>query len=138
MNSLRILVVEDHDESRLALSRLLRMSGHEAVPAANAHEARALAASAMFDVLLIDLALPDGSGTDLLRDLRQSSNAPALALTALGEEWFAGTGANAGFSGWLVKPMVFEDLMSAVEAAAGRSAPSQYAASSSSSLSHRV
>lgn len=138
MNSLRILVVEDHDESRLALTRLLCMSGHAAVPAANGREARALAASGMFDVLLIDLALPDGSGTDLLRDLRHASVAPALAITALGEEGFAGAGLQAGFCGWLVKPVLFEDLMSAVESAAHTPAPPSFATSPPSPDSYGV
>ncbi|MDB5289913.1 MAG: hybrid sensor histidine kinase/response regulator [Phycisphaerales bacterium] len=119
MIPLRILLVEDHDESRLALERLLHMSGHSASLATCAADARSLAASEVFNVLLIDLGLPDGSGIDLLRDLRANSAAPALALTAFGEEWFADSCVEAGFCGWLVKPVVFDDLLHAIESAAG-------------------
>lgn len=133
MNPLRILLVEDHDESRLALDRLLRMSGHSAALAASAAEARSLTASEPFQILLIDLGLPDGSGIDLLRDLRSNSNAPALALTAFGEEWFASSCVEAGFCGWLVKPVVFDDLLLAIDSAVRGTTPPLLAAPPSAS-----
>lgn len=117
MNGLRILLVEDHDESRVALDRLLRLSGHETFPAATAREARMVAAIEDLDLLLIDLLLPDASGVDLLRDLRAHTAAPAIAMSGLAEEGIERACDEADFRGHVRKPVVFDDLQLALESA---------------------
>ena len=67
--------------------------------------------------MLLDLILPDGTGVDLLRDLRMHSAAPAVAMTGMGEQWIATACAEAGFCGQLTKPVVFDELEAALEAA---------------------
>src|SRR5436305_3286494 len=63
--SLRILVVEDHGDTLQALSNLLTHFGHEISVADDAESARKIIGSKDFDVVLADIALPDGSGYDL-------------------------------------------------------------------------
>ncbi len=64
--SLRILVVEDHSDTLDALSRLLSRFGHEISVADRAQNALNMINSKQFDVVLCDIALPDGSGYDVI------------------------------------------------------------------------
>jgi CheY-like chemotaxis protein len=128
--ALDVLLVEDHDESRVALGRLLSMSGLRPTLAAGMREGLELLAGSRFDVLLIDLVLPDGSGLQLVRDSRSLTSAPAIAMTGLGEEPLVQACVEAGFVSHLVKPVVFDELLTAIHRAASQSAvtPSLHAA----------
>src|SRR4051812_13214832 len=82
---MRILVVDDDSPTRELLARSLGRAGHVASVAANCQEAEAMARGEHFDVLVLDVMLPDGSGLDLCRDLRQQHvKTPILLLTAQG------------------------------------------------------
>ena len=67
---LRVLIVEDHDDSREALEQLCRRTGHTCMAAGNRAEALAMLIRRPPDVLVLDLMLPDGSGVELLRVVR--------------------------------------------------------------------
>src|SRR5262249_32741705 len=66
----RILLVEDHEDSNRSLTNLLRRRGHDVHSALNLQSALDLSSKVQFDVLVSDLALPDGSGIDLIRRLQ--------------------------------------------------------------------
>lgn len=121
--ALTILLVEDHEHTRQVLARLLQRAGHRVVTAANVEEAVALAHSANPppEVLISDLGLPDGSGIDILRRLRDSGlQIPGIALSGYGMEDDVLRTREAGFAAHLVKPVKFEQLVSALsEVAAG-------------------
>jgi len=68
--SLRLLLVEDHEPTLQVLIRLLAKAGHQIVTARNIAEGRAAAVSATFDLVISDLGLPDGTGIELMSDLR--------------------------------------------------------------------
>src|SRR4051812_17700019 len=79
-----VVVVEDHADSRRALARLLEMSGYEVRCAGSVHEALEVVASHGCDLLIADLGLPDGSGLDLMRQLRGAYGLTrGIALTGL-------------------------------------------------------
>src|SRR5439155_17798945 len=63
---LRLLLVEDHDDTREVLARLLRRRGYEVDSARNAQEARSLSSGKSFDLLVSDIGLPDLTGCELL------------------------------------------------------------------------
>jgi CheY-like chemotaxis protein len=110
--SLRILVVEDHSETLQALSRLLSHFGHEVSVAEGAQNAMSMIDSKAFDVVLCDIALPDGSGYDLIAEAKRKRPVKAVAITG-----FAGTediqrGREAGFDFHLAKPVDFHELRS--------------------------
>jgi CheY-like chemotaxis protein len=90
MCTLRILLVEDHDDTRKAMGMFLRAHGHRTQVAAGVQEALDLAAKSdtRFDLLLSDLRLPDGTGWDLLRRLKEEGARPqqAVALSGSGSE----------------------------------------------------
>lgn len=119
---IRVLLVEDHDDSRIALSRLLEMSDCQVKPAANLAMARSALASGTFDVHVIDLVLPDGSGFELMGDSQPWRMTPTIAMSGL-DDFQATTDQSAvDFCDHLRKPVVFNELLSAVRKAAMRSA----------------
>jgi len=108
--SLRILVVEDHGDTRQALSNLLTHFGHEISVADDAESARKIIGSKEFDVVLADIALPDGSGYDLVAEAKQKRPVKAVALTGFGAPDDIERGKEAGFDFHLTKPVDFHEL----------------------------
>jgi len=114
--SLEILLVEDHDDTARVLSRLLQRLGHR-VRVADSVSAALSAANQPFDLLLSDIGLPDGTGNDLIRKLRQqrSQHFPAVALTGFGMEEDVAKSREAGFTDHLTKPVNFQRLQMVVQ-----------------------
>lgn len=108
--SLRILVVEDHRETLQALSRLLGYFGHEISLAEGARSALEVIDSKEFDVVLCDIALPDGSGYDLIAAAKRKRPVKAVALTGFGAPEDIERGKEAGFDFHLTKPVDFHEL----------------------------
>jgi CheY-like chemotaxis protein len=80
-----------------------------------------MAAEHSFDLLISDLGLPDGSGVDLMRELRSRGHAfPAIALSGYGQEKDLAQSRSAGFQAHLVKPVDIDDLLKAVDRAAAQ------------------
>src|ERR1700722_10243549 len=82
---LKILLVEDHKDSAEVLSLLLTKEGHEVLTAGEIATALDVAKKVFFDVLLSDMGLPDGTGADLMRQLRAKGlTIPGIALSGHG------------------------------------------------------
>jgi HAMP domain-containing protein/signal transduction histidine kinase len=111
---MRILLVEDHEDTNRSLTNLLRRRGYHVQSALNFQSALDLSANEEFDVLISDLALPDGSGIDLIQNL---SSKPALriALTGFGMEDDIRKSHEAGFQHHLVKPIDLNKLDSLIQ-----------------------
>jgi PAS domain S-box-containing protein len=108
---LRILLVEDHRNTATIMAHLLRRLGHTVELADTVQAAIGLAESQQFDVLLSDIGLPDGSGLDLMRDLRQRGHRmPAVALSGYGMDDDIRASLAAGFAEHLVKPIELTHL----------------------------
>jgi hypothetical protein len=108
---LRILMVEDHGETRDVLSNLLRHIGHEVVAAASAAAACEAIDSEKFDIILSDIGLPDGSGYALVTEAKQKQpSIRAIALTGFTTEQDARFSRDAGFDFHLTKPLDFHEL----------------------------
>ena len=121
----RVLVVEDDSNLRLALVDNLGDEGHEVTAAATLAEARRALSGGAFDVVVLDLMLPDGDGTALCRELRkQGTAARILMLTARTLEDDLVKGFEAGADDYLAKPYRLRELLARVAALARRSAGS--------------
>ena len=103
--TLRILLVEDHDDTRAVMQRLLTRWGHTVTLAASVAQARAALAGSTFDLLLSDVGLPDGTGHEVIAALREKSAAPAVAMSGYGMEADIRRVLDAGFAEHLVKPV---------------------------------
>ena len=110
----RVLLVEDHQPTRLAVQRLLERRNYSVVTAGSAAEARAVFADQPFDLLICDIGLPDATGCDLMRDLKQIRDIPGIAVTGYGAERDVEESLRAGFSAHIMKPMTVKALADAL------------------------
>ena len=114
---LRILVIEDDQQSRDYIAAALLEDGHTAVQAADGEAGLMIASSESFDVLIIDRMLPRLDGLSVLSALRSTGvQTPTLFLTALGSVQDRVTGLTGGGDDYLVKPFSYEELMARVNA----------------------
>jgi len=112
---LRILLVEDHRDTRRTLSRLLTHFGHEVFPAHNKESALKILGSGKIDVLLCDVGLPDGSGYEVVSQARQKRPIKAIAITGFGTEEDFRRSKEAGFDSHLVKPVDLHELQTVLD-----------------------
>lgn len=110
---MNILLVEDHEDSRVVLSNLLVHCGHEVASAGNMQEALRLLENLRFDVLVSDIGLPDGNGLDLVVEAKKKQPwKKTVALTAHERSGEKERGLLAGFDEYLTKPFDFHQLRS--------------------------
>jgi len=110
-----ILLVEDEISITEPLAEALRSEGFETQVAGTVAEALELARGAP-DLVLLDVMLPDGSGFDVCRELRQSSRVPIIMLTARGEEADRVVGLELGADDYVVKPFSAREVVARIRA----------------------
>lgn len=118
LDGVRILVVDDDDRLRGALTTLLHRAGAIVEVAESAAEARQLLDRFSAEVLLCDIAMPEEDGYTFVRKLRadpKRNRLPALALTAYASELDRADSAAAGFDRHIAKPVEFEHLVASIE-----------------------
>ena len=114
---LRVLLVEDHAVTAKLMQMVLTADGHAVKTAGDVATALDLAGRHAFDLLLSDLGLPDGSGYDLLRHLRQRGHKfPCIALSGYGQGEDLERSREAGFAAHLTKPASRRAVLEAVAA----------------------
>ncbi|HWA11143.1 MAG TPA: response regulator [Opitutaceae bacterium] len=113
----RVLLVEDHKPTSLALLHLLTRRNYTVMAAGSLAEARALAGRETFDLLISDIGLPDGSGCELMAELQGSRGLIGIALTGYGMEEDISRSQAAGFATHLTKPISVQALDRALAAA---------------------
>jgi two-component system KDP operon response regulator KdpE len=123
MSGARILVVDDEPQILRALQSTLRGAGYHVDTAATAEAALTLAATQPPDAIILDLVLPDGSGVDVCRELRQWTQVPVLVLSALGDEGEKVAALDAGADDYVTKPFGVEELLARVRAVLRRAGP---------------
>jgi CheY-like chemotaxis protein len=126
LNRLTVLVVDDDEDARDLITTTLAHEGARVVSAASLRDALDTLVSTTPDVIISDIAMPNGTGYDLARQIRAHANAklaavPAIALTAFGRVEDRERALSAGFDTHIVKPVEPLHLVEAVAAAARRS-----------------
>jgi signal transduction histidine kinase/CheY-like chemotaxis protein len=112
---LRILLVDDHQDTCTALERLLVRRGHLVSAAHNMRSAMEAAVRNQYDLLISDIALPDGTGMELMGYLRAISGIPGIAISGFGMNGDIERSLEAGFGEHLVKPIKMESLEAAIK-----------------------
>ena len=112
---LGILLVEDHEDTLKAMSRLLRKLEHRVTTATCVSGAIKAADNEKFDLVISDVGLPDGTGLQLMEQLRAMYPLKGIALTGYGMESDIEKTKLAGFQRHLTKPINFGDLQAAIE-----------------------
>jgi signal transduction histidine kinase/CheY-like chemotaxis protein len=111
----RVLVVDDHHDTCTGMKMMLERRGYEITLAHSAEQAVERARMQDFDLLISDIGLPDRSGYDLMRELRNSKGLRGIALSGFGMEHDVSKARAAGFSEHLTKPINFERLEEAIQ-----------------------
>ena len=110
---LTVLLVEDTEDNRFMMRRLLEMAGYRVVEAMNGEEAVKLAKSESPHLILMDLSLPviDGlAATRLIRKLPACESTPIIAVSAHDTSDFQSEAIEAGCNSYVTKPIDFNDL----------------------------
>jgi two-component system, OmpR family, KDP operon response regulator KdpE len=121
--STRVLVVDDEPHILRALQTNLRGAGYEVETAETGEQALSRAATRPPDAVILDLVLPDISGTEVCRRLREWSTAPIVVLSAVGEEREKIAALDAGADDYVTKPFGVEELLARLRAVMRRAAP---------------
>jgi two-component system copper resistance phosphate regulon response regulator CusR len=118
---MRILYVEDDPEARGFVGSALEEHGHEVTAAASASEGLEFATRGDHELLILDVGLPDGSGFDLLGEIRDRGvEVPAIFLTAQGQVADRIRGLDLGADDYLAKPFALAELLARVRALSRR------------------
>ena len=121
---MKLLVVEDDDETAAFLLRALQEAGHVVDRAASGRDGLLLAAGEPYDVIVLDRMLPPPDGLTIVRTIRAAGvKAPVLLLTALGGIDDRVEGLEAGGDDYLVKPFAMAELLARINALARRPPP---------------
>ncbi len=116
MSGARVLVVDDEPQILRGLRVVLRRAGFHVDVAASVAEALDALAVRPPDALVLDLILPDGTGVDVLRDLRRWSSLPVLVLSAVGDERMKVRALDAGADDYVTKPFGADELTARLRA----------------------
>ena len=107
----RILVVDDEAKIRLIIRKYAEFEGHEVEEAADGLQAVELCRKEDFDVILMDVMMPELDGFSACRQIRQEKDIPVIMLSARGEEYDRIHGFELGVDDYVVKPFSPKELM---------------------------
>lgn len=116
--NLRVLLVEDHEDTAIVLAQIIRGMGHDVDVCHTVATACEKIRTASFNLILSDIGLPDGTGLDFIKEARKVCDTPAIALTGYGMAEDIDRCLNAGFNDHLTKPIDFERLHRTLDLAA--------------------
>lgn len=117
----KLLLVEDEESLALGIEFSLKDEGYDVVRAATLEDGKNLFNLEKFDLLILDINLPDGSGYELCKYVREKSSVPIIFLTALDDEVNVVLGLEIGGDDYITKPFRVRELLSRVKALLRRS-----------------
>ena len=120
---MRVLIVEDDDAIATPLAKGLEREGLAVDRVETGNDALDRSAAGRFDVVLLDLGLPDRDGFDVCRELRARSDVPIIVVTARSEEVDRVVGLELGADDYIVKPFGLRELVARIRAVARRRTP---------------
>jgi DNA-binding NtrC family response regulator len=108
----RILIVDDERLIQQLLSQLLKEDGHSCETAGNVAEGRrAMEGGQVFDLVFCDVDMPDGSGLDLVKEMRGDGNdLPVVMMSGVHDASLAARAVDLGVEGYMLKPFPLEDV----------------------------
>ena len=118
----KILIVEDDSTISMGLSYYLKQEGYEVVTVITCKEALEVIDNS-FNLVLLDLSLPDGNGFDLFKELKGKTNVSVIFLTAVDEETSVVMGLDMGADDYITKPFKARELLSRIRNVLRRTAP---------------
>ena len=126
--SRKILLIEDEEKIARFVELELTHEGYEVTKSFNGREGLTLAESGEYELILLDVMLPELNGLEVLRRLRRTSDIPVIMLTARDAVMDKVSGLDAGADDYLAKPFAAEELLARVRALSRRPAEWEQAA----------
>ncbi|MTA94205.1 MAG: response regulator, partial [Actinobacteria bacterium] len=120
---MKVLLIEDDDAIASSLLAALTGTGIDAQREKTAHEGQTKAIAENFDVILLDLGLPDGDGLDVARKIRETAQTPIIIVSARGDEVDRIVGLEIGADDYVVKPFSQRELLARIRAVVRRNVP---------------
>jgi Response regulators consisting of a CheY-like receiver domain and a winged-helix DNA-binding domain len=117
-----ILVVDDEEMIRRLIVKYAEFEGHKVTEAADGMEAVVTARSGEFDIIIMDIMMPELDGFSACREIRKTSDVPIIMLSARGEDYDKINGFQLGVDDYVVKPFSPKELMLRIEAIMKRAA----------------
>ena len=112
----KILVVDDEEMIRRLITKYAAFEGHSVVEAADGMQAVQMCREGEYDILIIDIMMPELDGFSACREIRKFSDIPIIMLSARGEEYDKINGFSLGIDDYVVKPFSPKELMLRVDA----------------------
>lgn len=112
----KILVVDDEARIRELITKYAVFEGHDVTEAADGMEAVLLCRKTQFDIIIMDIMMPELDGFSACREIRKTSQTPIIMLSARGEEYDKINGFELGIDDYVVKPFSPKELMLRIEA----------------------
>lgn len=125
----KILITDDEEKIRALIKKYAIFEGHTAIEAANGMDAVELCRKEAFDIIIMDIMMPELDGFSAVKEIRKSQNIPVLMLSARGEEYDKIHGFELGIDDYVVKPFSPKELMMRIDAImkrAGRDQPQDH------------
>jgi DNA-binding response OmpR family regulator len=117
-----VLIIEDEADAAELFAEMMRVSGFRVLKTSSSTPALSLIATEKPDIIILDIMMPEVSGLDILRQMRQDSTLAAIPVVVVSAKSMPAdirTGMEAGASTYLTKPVGFLELKEAVERALG-------------------
>lgn len=112
----KLLIVDDEEKIRTLIKKYAVFEGYEVIEAANGFEAIAKCASNTFDLIIMDIMMPELDGYSAVKEIRKTSQTPVIMLSAKGEEYDRIHGFEIGVDDYVVKPFSVRELMMRIAA----------------------
>ncbi|UNC91045.1 response regulator transcription factor [Candidatus Contubernalis alkaliaceticus] len=112
----RILITDDEEKIRMLIRKYALFEGHQVFEASNGMDAVEMCKKQKFDIIIMDIMMPELDGFSAVREIRKSQDTPVLMLSARGEEYDKIHGFELGADDYVVKPFSPKELMMRLEA----------------------
>lgn len=119
----RVLIVEDEEQIARFTELELRHEGYEVEKASDGRSGLTMAESGGYDIILLDIMLPELNGLEVLRRLRKTSQVPVILLTARDSVMDKVSGLDSGADDYVTKPFAIEELLARIRVALKKRAP---------------
>ena len=113
---MKILLIEDDETLSMGIEYSLKNEGHDVTVANKISSAKSIESSESFDLILLDVTLPDGNGYEFCKEIRRKSDIPIIFLTACDEEVNVVLGLDLGADDYLTKPIRVRELIARINA----------------------
>lgn len=121
----RVLVVDDEEKIRDIIKKYAKFEGYSVMEAANGMEAVERCRNEKFDIIIMDIMMPELDGFSACREIRKTTDTPMIMLSARGEEYDRIHGFELGIDDYVVKPFSPKELMMRIDAIMKRSRGTQ-------------